>query len=156
MAQFTFTINGAKKTVDVPSDMPLLWILRDLVGLTGAKYGCGVGSCGACTVLLGDEAVKSCLISADEVEGKPITTIEGLSADGSHPLQKAWIETDVPQCGYCQTGQIMAAAALLKAHPKPSDTDVDDYLSTNICRCGTYPRIREAIPRAVAEEVEER
>jgi len=141
-------INGTIRSVDAPDDMPLLWVLRDLLGLTGTKYGCGVAQCGACTVHLDGEAVRSCATSVSEVKGRAVTTIEGLGAAGLHPVQRAWIEADVVQCGYCQPGQVMAAAALLKAKPKPTDSDIDDALSGNLCRCGTYQRIREAVHRA--------
>lgn len=145
MAKFTITVNGKQRDVDVLPDTPLLWVLRDQMGLTGTKYGCGLGGCGACTVLLGDAATRACQVPISEVKDKKVTTIEGLSADGSHPLQKAWMEEDVPQCGYCQTGQIMAAAGLLKQKPQPTDQDIDDLMSGNFCRCGTYDRIRKAI-----------
>jgi aerobic-type carbon monoxide dehydrogenase small subunit (CoxS/CutS family) len=141
----TLTINEQKVTLDVPPEMPLLWALRDVAGLTGTKYGCGVGVCGACSVLVGTTAVRSCLATVAEMEGKNITTIEGLSKDNSHPLQKAWIELDVPQCGYCQAGQIMNAAALLLRTPKPTDDDINESMKDDVCRCGTYQRIREAI-----------
>ena len=143
-------VNGKVREVEAPADMPLLWVLRDLLGLTGTKYGCGVAQCGACTVHLDGEAVRSCATAVSEVKGRAITTIEGLGASGLHPVQRAWIEADVVQCGYCQPGQIMAAAALLKAKAKPSDGDIDDALSGNLCRCGTYQRIREAVHRAAA------
>ena len=145
MALYKLNINGAQKTVDAEADMPLLWVLRDLVGLTGTKYGCGIGACGACAVVIDGEEVRSCLTPVSEVGKKKITTIEGLSADGNHPLQKAWVEHDVPQCGYCQAGKIMAAAALLQKHKKPTDAQIDDVFKTHVCRCGTYQRIREAI-----------
>jgi len=141
-------VNGARRRLDVPPDTPLLWALRDALGLTGAKYGCGAGYCGACTVHLGGAAVRSCQVPVRAAVGKPITTIEGLSSDGSHPVQRAWVEEDVAQCGYCQPGQIMAAAALLAATPKPTDAGIDDAMSGNLCRCGTYQRIRAAIHRA--------
>ncbi|RIL11431.1 (2Fe-2S)-binding protein [bacterium] len=131
--------------------MPLLWVLRDLIGLTGAKYGCGEGECGACTVLVDGVAEPSCLVRAAQVRGRAVTTIEGLSADGSHPLQRAWMAEDVPQCGYCQAGQIMGAAALLAAHPEPTDAQIDAALAGHVCRCGTYVRIRAAIHRAAKE-----
>ncbi|HET7595877.1 MAG TPA: (2Fe-2S)-binding protein [Burkholderiales bacterium] len=137
-------INGKPHEVDVEPDTPLLWVIREQVGLTGTKYGCGVAACGACTVHLEGEAVRSCSIPVSAVAGKRIVTIEGLSSDGSHPVQKAWAELDVPQCGYCQSGQIMAAVALLAKKPKPTDSDIDQAM-TNICRCGTYQRIRAAV-----------
>ena len=143
----TFTLNGRATTVDAPPDMPLLWALRDVLNLTGTKYGCGAGQCGACTVHLRGRAVKACQTPLKNVEGAAVVTIEGLSPDGSHPLQKAWEQLDVPECGYCQAGQIMAAAALLAKKPRPSDKDIDEAM-TNICRCGTYQRVRAAIPRA--------
>jgi isoquinoline 1-oxidoreductase alpha subunit len=134
-------------TADVPADTPLLWALRDVLNLKGTKFGCGIGQCGACTVHLGGQAVRSCQTPVSAVKA-PITTIEGLSADGSHPVQRAWMEIDVPQCGYCQAGQIMSAAALLKAKPKPTDADINQAMNGNICRCATYLRIRQAIHRA--------
>jgi isoquinoline 1-oxidoreductase subunit alpha len=140
-------INGMVHTVDVEPETPLLWILRDSLKLTGTKYGCGIAQCGACTVLLDGRATRSCSIVASDAAGKAVTTIEGLSADGTHPVQLAWIEFDVPQCGYCQSGQIMAAVALLKKSPKPTDAEIDANLD-NICRCGTYLRIRKAVHRA--------
>ena len=148
MPPIVLQVNGARRRLDVPPDTPLLWALRDALGLTGAKYGCGAGFCGACTVLLGGAAVRSCQVPVRAAVGKPITTIEGLSSDGSHPVQRAWVEEDVAQCGYCQAGQIMAAAALLAATPKPTDAEIDDAMSGNLCRCGTYQRIRAAIHRA--------
>ncbi len=146
----TFTLNGKSQTVDVSPDMPLLWVLRDTLNLTGTKFGCGMALCGACTVHINGEATRSCITPVSGVSGKRVTTIEGLSADVSHPVQRAWIEEDVPQCGYCQSGQIMAAAALLAKKPNPTDADIDDAMSGNICRCGTYQRIRKAIHRAAA------
>ena len=143
-------VNGKLQDVDVPADMPLLWILRDVLAMTGTKYGCGVAQCGACTVHVDGEAVRSCQTTLSEVQGKDVTTIEGLGAGGLHPVQRAWIEADVVQCGYCQSGQIMSAAALIRIKPKPTDADIDDALSGNICRCGTYQRIREAVHRAAA------
>ena len=137
-------VNGREQQVDVDGDTPLLWVLRDTLGLTGTKYGCGIAQCGACTVHIEGDAVRSCSVSAASVEGQKIVTIEGLSPDGSHPIQKAWLEVEVPQCGYCQIGMIMAAAVLLKEKPKPTDADIDKAI-TNICRCGTYTRIRQAI-----------
>ncbi len=146
----TFTLNGKATTVNVDPQMPLLWVLRDTLNLTGTKFGCGMALCGACTVHINGEASRSCILPVSSVEGKKITTIEGLSADGSHPVQKAWIEEDVPQCGYCQTGQIMSAVALLAKKPNPSDVEIDDAMSGNLCRCGTYQRIRKAIHRAAS------
>jgi isoquinoline 1-oxidoreductase alpha subunit len=140
-------VNGSAYTVDVEPETPLLWVLRDSLKLTGTKFGCGIAQCGACTVLIDGQATRSCSIPASAVAGKTVTTIEGLSADGTHPVQLAWIEFDVPQCGYCQSGQIMAAVALLKEKPKPTDAEINREM-TNICRCGTYPRIRAAIHRA--------
>lgn len=148
---YTFTVNGKPATVDVPADMPLLWVLRDVLDLKGSKFGCGIAQCGACTVHMGGAAVRSCVLPISSVAGKSVTTIEGLTADGSHPLQKAWNEIDVPQCGYCQAGQIMSAAALLKTTPQPSDADIDRAMAGNICRCATYNRIRAAIHRAAGE-----
>jgi aerobic-type carbon monoxide dehydrogenase small subunit (CoxS/CutS family) len=145
MSSFSLTVNGKPSTVDVSPDMPLLWVLRDTLGLTGTKFGCGHALCGACTVHLDGEATRSCVTPVSEAAGKKITTIEGLSADRSHPLQKAWIAVDVPQCGYCQSGQIMTAAALLKEKPSPTDEDIDAAMSGILCRCGTYQRIRRAI-----------
>ena len=142
-------INGKKVSVDAPDDMPLLWVIRDILGMTGTKFGCGIAQCGACTVHVDGEAVRSCSIQVGDVANKNITTIEGLSPDAKHPVQQAWLAEDVPQCGYCQSGQIMAAVAFLKEHPKPTDADIDANL-TNICRCGTYVRIRSAIHRAAA------
>ena len=141
------TVNGRRTELDIEPETPLLWVLRDELGLTGTKYGCGIAECGACTVHLNGEAVRSCQVQISDADGASITTIEGLSIDGSHPVQRAWIEQDVPQCGYCQSGQIMAAVALLKAKPDPTDADIDETV-TNICRCGTYQRIRTAIHRA--------
>jgi isoquinoline 1-oxidoreductase subunit alpha len=140
-------VNGIAYTADVEPETPLLWVLRDSLKLTGTKFGCGIAQCGACTVLIDGRAMRSCSIAASAVVGKTVTTIEGLSAEGTHPVQLAWIEFDVPQCGYCQSGQIMAAVDLLKRKPKPTDADIDNEI-TNICRCGTYPRIRAAIHRA--------
>ena len=141
-------INGKQHDVDVPADMPLLWVLRDVIGLTGTKFGCGMAQCGACTVHVDGAAIRACVTPAAALAGKKITTIEGLSADVSHPVQRAWIEADVVQCGYCQSGQVMAAAALLAQTPKPTDAEIDTAMSGNICRCGTYVRIREAIKQA--------
>ena len=144
----TLMVNGTSHTVDVEPETPLLWVLRDNIGLTGTKYGCGIAMCGACTVHIDGRRAFSCMTKVSAVGGKEVTTIEGLSDDNSHPLQVAWIEEDVPQCGYCQSGQIMAAAALLEERPNPSDLDIDAAMSSNICRCGTYARIRKAIHRA--------
>jgi isoquinoline 1-oxidoreductase alpha subunit len=141
------TVNGKTHDLDVEGDTPLLWVIRDEVGLTGTKFGCGVGACGACTVLLEDEPTRSCVLPLSAVAGKSITTIEGLSADKSHPVQKAWIAESVPQCGYCQSGMILTAAALLKRKTQPTDMEIDSAM-TNICRCGTYDRVRKAIHRA--------
>src|SRR5688572_14518805 len=141
-------VNGKDLQADVDPETPLLWVLRDTLGLTGTKYGCGMALCGACTVHLDGEPVRSCVTPVSAVTGKKITTIEGLSTDRSHPVQKAWIELDVPQCGYCQSGQIMSAVALLAKNPKPTDADIDEAMSGNLCRCGTYQRIRAAIHRA--------
>ncbi len=141
-------VNGTVHEVDAPKDMPLLWVLRDLLGTTGVKYGCGMAQCGACTVHLDGEAVRSCVTSVGDVGARKVTTIEGLSPDGSHPVQRAWAELDVVQCGYCQSGQIMAAAALLAEKPDPTDADIDRAMAGNICRCGTYQRVRRAIHRA--------
>jgi len=148
MATYDINVNGKSITVDVDSDTPLLWVLRDTIGLVGTKYGCGIAQCGACTVHIDGEASRACSVPVSSVGDKNVTTIEGLSEDGSHPLQKAWREHDVPQCGYCQAGQIMTAAALLKNNSRPSDTDIDDAMYGNICRCGTYTRIRKAIKTA--------
>jgi isoquinoline 1-oxidoreductase subunit alpha len=142
------TINGVGHTVDAPDDMPLLWVIRDLVGLTGTKFGCGVAACGACTVHLDGAAVRSCMTPVSRAEGKKITTIEGLSPDGTHPIQIAWVKDSVPQCGYCQPGQQMTAAALLKKNPKPSDTEIREAMAGNLCRCGCYQRIEAAVKTA--------
>ena len=141
-------LNGGTRAVDADPAMPLLWALRDLLGLTGAKFGCGIGACGACTVQLNGQAVRSCITAIGDVGDQEITTIEGLSPDGAHPVQRAWVANNVPQCGYCQAGQIMQAAALLKETPKPTDQQITDAMSGNICRCGTYQRIRAAIKQA--------
>ena len=146
----TLTINGNEQTVNVSPDTPLLWVLRDTLGMTGTKFGCGMAQCGACTVHLDGEAVRSCILPVIAAAGKKITTIEGLSADRSHPVQQAWVEEEVPQCGYCQSGMIMSAAALLAKNPHPNDTEIDQAM-TNICRCGTYSRVRKAIQNATAK-----
>ena len=148
MPPITLRINGRSRTVDVPPDTPLLWVLRDTLDMTGTKFGCGMAQCGACTVHVDGAPLRACVMPVAAVAGKSITTIEGLSADASHPVQRAWAELDVVQCGYCQSGQIMSAAALLKAKPEPSDADIDAALSGNLCRCGTYQRIRAAVHRA--------
>ena len=147
---FAIKVNGTTHSVDVDGDTPLLWVLRDVLGMTGTKFGCGMALCGACTVHINGEAARSCITPISSVSGKKITTIEGLSNDASHPVQIAWIEEDVPQCGYCQSGQIMSAVALLAKKPNPTDADIDDGMSGNICRCGTYQRIRKAIHRAAS------
>jgi len=148
MASFTLTVNGRKVTAEADPATPLLWVLRDTIGLTGTKFGCGASLCGACTVHLDGRAIRSCMTPISEAADKSITTIEGLSSNRSHPLQKAWIAEDVPQCGYCQSGMIMTAAALLKEKPKPTDQEIDAALGGHICRCGTYQRIRKAVHRA--------
>ena len=145
----TLTVNGRARTVDVPADMPLLWVLRDVLDLKGTKFGCGAAQCGACTVHVNGQATRACQTPVSSVAGRRITTIEGLSADGSHPLQRAWQEIDVPQCGYCQAGQIMTAAALLSSNPRPSDAEITTAMTGNVCRCGTYLRIKQAVHRAV-------
>ena len=146
--RFTLTINGQARTVDVPADMPLLWVLRDVLDLKGTKFGCGVAQCGACTVHVNGQPTRSCSVPAASVAGRRVTTIEGLSPDGTHPLQRAWQDIDVPQCGYCQAGQLMSAAALLAKTPSPTDADIDAAMAGNICRCGTYIRIKQAIHQA--------
>ena len=146
---YKITVNGKSHTVDVPAEMPLLWVLRDVLDMKGTKYGCGVAQCGACTVHLGGVAVRSCQTRISSVD-TAITTLEGLSSDGSHPVQQAWMEVDVPQCGYCQAGQMMSAAALIAKNPKPTGQEIDAAMNGNLCRCGTYLRIRQAIVRAVA------
>jgi isoquinoline 1-oxidoreductase alpha subunit len=146
----TLNLNGKPATVDVPSDTPLLWVLRDVLDLRGTKYGCGIGQCGACTVHLDGEPARACQTPVSAVNGAQITTIEGLSSDGTHPVQQAWQEIDVPQCGYCQAGQLMSAAALLESKPAPTDADIDIAMNGNLCRCGTYLRIRRAIHLAAA------
>ncbi len=142
------TVNGQATTVDAAADTPLLWVLRDVLNLHGTKFGCGIAQCGACTVHVNGEPMRACVTPISGLNGAKITTIEGLSADGSHPLQKAWVEMDVPQCGYCQAGQIMSAAALLAKHPKPTDAQIDAAMDGNLCRCGTYVRVRAAIHKA--------
>jgi isoquinoline 1-oxidoreductase alpha subunit len=149
MAVYNLSVNGKTHRVDVDPDTPLLWVLRDHLKMTGTKYGCGAGQCGACTVHLDGDAVQSCMTSVADVGDQKITTIEGLSENGDHPLQKAWLEHDVSQCGYCQPGQVMSAAALLKSNPNPSDVEIETAMQGNICRCGTYQRIKDAI-RSVA------
>jgi isoquinoline 1-oxidoreductase subunit alpha len=149
-------VNGTAREVDAPEDMPLLWVLRDLLGLTGTKFGCGMAQCGACTVHLEGKAVRSCVTPVSAVGDRMITTIEGLSPDGSHPVQKAWVAVDVVQCGYCQPGQIMSAAALLAENPNPSDEEIDLAMAGNICRCGAYQRIREAVRQAANQRRAER
>ena len=146
-----FQLNGEAMSLDVPEDTPLLWAIRDHAGLTGTKFGCGIAECGACTVHLAGEAIRSCITPVSAVEGSKITTIEGLSTDGTHPVQKAWIAEEAPQCGYCQSGQVMSAAGLLASNSRPSDSDIDRAMSGNICRCGTYDRMRLAIHRAAGE-----
>jgi len=145
---FKLTVNGRSTTVDAPPDMPLLWVLRDILDLKGPKYGCGIGQCGACTVHFKGQAVRSCVLPVSTATSGPIVTIEGLSADGSHPLQQTWRELDVAQCGYCQSGQIMTAAALLRSTPRPTDAQIDSAMGGNLCRCATYLRIRAAIHKA--------
>lgn len=147
---YKLSVNKKSYSVEATPDMPLLWVIRDLIGLTGTKFGCGVAQCGACTVHLDGEAVRSCVTLVTRGEGKEITTIEGLSPDSMHALQQAWLQEDTPQCGYCQSGQLMSAAVLLRENPDPTDQDIDDAMSGNICRCGTYPRIRKAIHVAAA------
>ena len=148
MPDYLLQVNGSRRRVTVTAGTPLLWVLRDALGLTGAKYGCGAGLCGACTVHLDGQATRSCTVPVEQAVGKALVTIEGLSADGNHPVQRAWMDEDVPQCGYCQAGQIMSAAALLARTPQPTDADIDSAMSGNLCRCGTYLRIRAAIHRA--------
>jgi isoquinoline 1-oxidoreductase alpha subunit len=145
---YKINVNGQSQTVDVPSEMPLLWVLRDVLNLHATKYGCGIGQCRACTVHLGGKAVQACLTPISAVKEQAVTTLEGLSPDGTHPLQVAWQDIDVPQCGYCQSGQIMSAAALLAKNPHPTDKDIDTAMNGNLCRCGTYVRIRQAIHKA--------
>ncbi|WP_420387214.1 (2Fe-2S)-binding protein [Roseivirga sp.] len=148
MASFTLNINGAQKEVDVDPATPLLWVLRDHLDMVGTKFGCGIAQCGACTVHLNGTAVRACSLPVSAAASQQITTIEGLSENGDHPVQKAWLEIDVPQCGYCQAGQMMSAAALLNSNPNPTDQDIDAAMSGNICRCGTYVRIKQAIKKA--------
>ena len=150
MGKYTLVINGKNIPIEADEKMPLLWVIRDIIGLTGTKYGCGIAQCGACTVLLNGNPIRSCSLPVSAVAGQPITTIEGLSPDNSHPVQKAWIAEQVPQCGYCQSGQILAAAALLQKNPQPTDDDINMAMQGNICRCGAYPRIRKAIKTAAA------
>jgi isoquinoline 1-oxidoreductase alpha subunit len=145
---YTLNVNGKTSTVDVPADMPLLWVLRDVMNLKGTKFGCGIGQCGACTVHVSGAATRSCQTTVAAAAGKPIVSVEGLSADGTHPLQRAWMDVDVPQCGYCQAGQIMSAAALLARTPRPTEAQINTAMTGNLCRCGTYLRIRTAIQRA--------
>jgi isoquinoline 1-oxidoreductase alpha subunit len=152
MATINMNINGKQQSVDVDPNTPLLWVLREHLKLVGTKYGCGIAQCGACTVHLGETAVRSCSLPVSAVGNKKVTTIEGLSENGDHPVQKAWLEHDVAQCGYCQTGQIMSAVALLKSNPNPTDTQIETAMSGNICRCGTYLRIRDAIKSASAQK----
>jgi isoquinoline 1-oxidoreductase alpha subunit len=146
--KYSLNVNGKTQTVDVPERMPLLWVLRDALGLKGTKYGCGIAQCGACTVQIDGQPTRSCITPVSAVGTKAVATIESLPADGSHPLQKAWMELDVPQCGYCQAGQLMSAAALLRSTPKPTDAQIDTAMSGNVCRCGTYMRIKAAIKMA--------
>ena len=148
--KYTLVVNGERRTVDVPERMPLLWVLRDAMNLKGTKFGCGVAQCGACTVLVDGRPTRSCITPISSIGARAVTTIESLPADGSHPLQQAWMELDVAQCGYCQAGQIMAASALLKTTPNPTDAQIDTAMSGNVCRCGTYIRIKEAIKAAAA------
>ncbi|HVY94921.1 MAG TPA: (2Fe-2S)-binding protein [Bryobacteraceae bacterium] len=148
---YSVTINGKKHSIDAPPDMPLLWVLRDLLRMTGTKYGCGAGVCGACTIHRGATPVRSCQVPLSAADGKSFTTIEGLSPSGTHPCQKAWVAEDVAQCGYCQAGMIMTAAAFLRTHPNPTDAEIDQAMSNSVCRCGTFSRMRQAIHRAAAE-----
>jgi isoquinoline 1-oxidoreductase alpha subunit len=152
MPRYSLIVNGTRRAVTAPADTPLLWILRDNLGMTGTKFGCGGGFCGACTVHMGGAALRSCQLPISAVAGQRITTIEGLSANGTHPVQVAWVEEDVVQCGYCQVGQIMSASALLASKPQPSDADIDEAMAGNICRCGTYQRVRAAIHRAAGQQ----
>lgn len=146
--KISFNVNGKQTSVDVPQDTPLLWVLRDTLGMTGTKFGCGISACGACTVHVDGAPTRACVTQVSRVAGKKVTTIEGLSTDGSHPVQRAWVENDVPQCGYCQSGQIMTAAALIAKSGAPSDADIDEAMRGNLCRCGAYQSIRKAIHRA--------
>lgn len=155
MSNVTLTVNGQDHAIDVPEDMPLLWALRDILNLTGTKYSCGIGMCGSCTVLVDGNPMRSCMLSAMRMEGRNIATIEGLDPTGSHPVQRAWDEEDVSQCGYCQGGQILAAVALLAENSRPSDDDIDEAMSGILCRCGTYRRIRKAIKRAAEYRLED-
>lgn len=152
MAQFTLNINGTMHQVDVDPATPLLWVLRDHLNLVGTKYGCGIAQCGACTIHVGDVATRSCMMPVSAIGNQKVTTIEGLSESGDHPVQQAWLEVDVPQCGYCQAGQIMSAVALLKSNPNPSDAEIEGAMNGNICRCGTYVRIKKAIKLAAERE----
>ena len=156
MASVTLLVNGSQHGVDVPAEMPLLWVLRDTLGLTGTKYGCGIAVCGACTVHVDGHPTRACVTTVSAVAGKAITTIEGLSSDVTHPVQQAWIEEDVPQCGYCQSGQLMSAASLLTKTSHPTDADIDEAMRGNICRCGTYNQIRKALHRAAQIQAEAR
>lgn len=149
MAEIKLSVNGKTTTIDVDPQMPLLWAIRDFVGLTGTKFGCGIAECGACTIYINGQASRSCVVPTASAEGKEITTIEGLSENNDHPIQLAWIAEQVPQCGYCQSGQIMTAAALIKNNPNPSDEDIDRAMSPILCRCGTYPRIKKAIKKSI-------
>ena len=151
MARFTIKVNGRNYPINVSPDTPLLWVLRDLIGLTGTKFGCGIGQCGSCTIHLNGNAVRSCVLQVGKIQGRSVTTIEGLSPDQSHPLQKAWIQEQVPQCGYCQSGQIMQAATLLERNPAPTRDEIIRHMDGNLCRCGTYGRILRAIERASKE-----
>ncbi|MBK8292679.1 MAG: (2Fe-2S)-binding protein [Flammeovirgaceae bacterium] len=153
MAAINLNVNGKKQTVDVDPNTPMLWVLRDHLNLVGTKFGCGIAQCGACTILLEGSAIRACQLPVSSVEGKEITTIEGLSENGDHPVQKAWLEHDVPQCGYCQAGQIMSAVSLLKSNPNPNDADIDNAMNGNICRCGTYVRIKAAIKTAANSSI---
>ncbi|MBL7873895.1 MAG: (2Fe-2S)-binding protein [Cyclobacteriaceae bacterium] len=153
MAAINLNVNGKKQTIDVDPKTPMLWVLRDHLNLVGTKFGCGIAQCGACTILVDGSSTRACQLPVSAAEGKAITTIEGLSENGDHPVQKAWLEHDVPQCGYCQAGQIMSAVSLLKSNPNPSDADIDNAMNGNICRCGTYLRIKAAIKTAAGSNV---